>query len=56
MTSFLIVALCVVVLWAGSKVLNHLHKKHSEQHNPLRGSLTVEKFPLHSKPLPLAGG
>jgi len=26
MTSFMIVALCVVVLWAGSKVLNHLHK------------------------------
>jgi len=26
MTTFIILALCVAVLWAGSKVLNHLHK------------------------------
>jgi len=26
MTAFLILALCVVVLWAGSKALNLLHK------------------------------
>ena len=26
MTTFLILALCVVVLWAGSKALNRLHK------------------------------
>jgi len=26
MTTFLILALCVLLLWAGSKVLNRLHK------------------------------
>jgi hypothetical protein len=26
MTTFLILALCAVALWAGSKVLNRLHK------------------------------
>jgi len=26
MTTFLILAVCVAVLWAGSKVLNRLHK------------------------------
>jgi hypothetical protein len=52
MTTVLILALCVVVLWAGSKVLNRLHKVIAATNNPARGSMIVETSRLRSKPFP----
>jgi hypothetical protein len=43
MTTFLILAVCVVALWAGSKVLNRLHKVSSQDN--MSGRPSPATFP-----------